>query len=92
MNKTELIAAIAEKSGLTKKDAEKALTAFEKTVVESLVAGERVQLVGFGTFDVAERAERDGRNPKTGEVMRIAASKSPRFKVGKKLRDAVNGK
>jgi len=92
MNKTELIAAIAEKSDLTKKDAEKALTAFETTVTDALVAGQKVQLVGFGTFDVAERAERDGRNPQTGESMRISASKAPRFKVGKKLRDAVNGK
>ena len=92
MNKTELIAAIAAKSDLTKKDAEKALTAFEAAVTDTLVAGGRVQLVGFGTFDVAERAERDGRNPQTGASMRIAASKSPRFKVGKKLRDAVNGK
>ena len=92
MNKTELIAAIAEKSELTKKDAEKALGAFEAAVTEALVAGKKVQLVGFGTFDVAERAERDGRNPQTGAAMKIAASKAPRFKVGKKLRDAVNGK
>jgi len=92
MNKTELIAAIAEKSELTKKDAEKALSAFETTVTEALQAGKKVQLVGFGTFDVAERAERDGRNPQTGASMKIAASKAPRFKVGKKLRDAVNGK
>ena len=90
MNKTELIAAIAAKSELTKKDAEKALSAFEATVTEVLVANGRVQLVGFGTFDVAERAARDGRNPQTGEKMKIKASKSPRFKVGKKLRDAVN--
>jgi DNA-binding protein HU-beta len=90
MNKTELIAAIAAKSDLTKKDAEKALSAFESTVTEALVAGNKVQLVGFGTFDVAERAERDGRNPQTGAKMKIAASKAPRFKVGKKLRDAVN--
>jgi DNA-binding protein HU-beta len=92
MNKTELIAAIAAKSDLTKKDAEKALAAFSDAVTEALVAGEKVQLVGFGTFDVAERAEREGRNPQTGEPMKIAASKAPRFKVGKKLRDAVNGK
>ena len=92
MNKTELIAAIAAKSDLTKKDAEKALSAFEETVTEALVASKRVQLVGFGTFEVTERAEREGRNPQTGESMRIAASKAPRFKVGKKLRDAVNGK
>jgi DNA-binding protein HU-beta len=92
MNKTELIAAMAAKSNLTKKDAEKALAAFDETVTEALVAGDKVQLVGFGTFDVAERAEREGRNPQTGQPMKIAASKAPRFKVGKKLRDAVNGK
>ena len=92
MNKTELIAAVAAKSGLTKKDAEKALRAFEDAVTETLVAGEKVQLVGFGTFDVATRAEREGRNPQTNEPMRIAASKAPRFKVGKALRDAVNKK
>jgi len=92
MNKTELIAAMAAKSELTKKDAEKALSAFEAAVTETLVAGGKVQLVGFGTFDVAERAEREGRNPQTGKPMRIPASKAPRFKVGKKLRDAVNAK
>ena len=92
MNKTELIAAIAAKSDLTKKDAEKALRAFEDAVTDALVAGEKVQLVGFGTFDVAQRAERDGRNPQTGAPMKISASKAPRFKVGKALRDAVNGK
>ena len=92
MNKTELISAIAAKSDLTKKDAEKALKAFEEAVTEALVAGNKVQLVGFGTFDVAERAEREGRNPQTGAAMKIAASKAPRFKVGKALRDAVNGK
>ena len=90
MNKTELIAAIAAKSDLTKKDAEKSLAAFEEVVTQALVAGDKVQLVGFLTIDVVERAERDGRNPQTGKPMRIAASKSPRFKVGKKLRDAVN--
>ena len=92
MNKTELISAIAAKSDLTKKDAEKALKAFEEAVTEALVAGNKVQLVGFGTFDVAKRAEREGRNPQTGKAMKIAASKAPRFKVGKKLRDAVNKK
>jgi len=92
MNKTELIAAIADKSDLTKKDAEKALSAFEATVTEALVTGKKVQMVGFGTFEVSERAEREGRNPQTGKKMTIAASKSPRFKVGKKLKDAVNGK
>ena len=92
MNKTDLIAAIAAKSDLTKKDAEKALKAFEEAVTEALVAGGKVQLVGFGTFDVAERAAREGRNPQTGNPMPIPASKAPRFKVGKALRDAVNGK
>ena len=90
MNKTELIAAIAAKSDLTKKDAEKALVAFEEAVTEALVAGDKVQLVGFFTVEVAERAARIGRNPQTGKKMDIAASKTPRFKVGKKLRDAVN--
>ena len=90
MNKTELVAAIAAKSDLTKKDVEKSLAAFEEAVTEALVAGEKVQLVGFLTIDVVERAARDGRNPQTGAPMRIAASKAPRFKGGKKLRDAVN--
>lgn len=90
MNKTELIAAMAEKSGLTKKDSEKALKAFEEAVTEELVKGGKVQLVGFGIFDVADRAAREGRNPQTGEPMDIPASKSPRFKVGKTLKDAVN--
>jgi len=90
MNKTELIAAVAAKSDLTKKDVEKSLAAFEEAVTEALVAGEKVQLVGFLTIDVVERAARDGRNPQTGKPMKIAASKAPRFKVGKKLRDAVN--
>ena len=92
MNKTELISAMAAKSGLTKKDSEKALKAFEEAITETLVAGGKVQLVGFGTFDVAERAAREGRNPQTGEPMSISASKAPRFKVGKALRDAVNGR
>ena len=92
MNKTELIAAIAEKSGLSKKDSEKALRAFEESVTQELANGGKVQLVGFGIFDVAERAAREGRNPQTGEPMKIAASKAPRFKVGKTLKDAVNCK
>ncbi|MCL2351899.1 MAG: HU family DNA-binding protein [Firmicutes bacterium] len=90
MNKTELIVAIAEKSGLTKKDSEKALRAFEEAVTEELVKDGKVQLVGFGTFDVAARAAREGRNPQTGKPMPIPASKAPRFRVGKQLRDAVN--
>lgn len=92
MNKTELIAAIAEKAELSKKDAEKALRAFEDAVTEELVNGGKVQLVGFGTFDVASRVAREGRNPQTGESMPIPASKAPRFKVGKALKDAVNSK
>lgn len=92
MNKTDLIAAIAAKTELSKKDSEKALRAFEEAVTEELVKGGKVQLVGFGTFDVTQRAAREGRNPQTGEPMPIAASKAPRFKVGKALKDAVNGK
>ena len=90
MNKTELIAAVAEKAELSKKDAEKALKAFTDVVSEELVKGEKIQLVGFGTFEVAEREEREGRNPKTGEKMMIAASRSPKFKAGKALKDAIN--
>jgi len=92
VNKTELIAAIAAKSELSKKDSEKALRAFEEAVTEELAAGGKVQLVGFGTFDVAHRAAREGRNPRTKEVMPIPASKAPRFKVGKGLKEAVNTK
>jgi len=90
MNKSELVAAIADKSGMTKKDSEKALQAFVDVVTEELAKGGKVQLVGFGTFDVAERQSREGRNPQTGKPMTIAASKAPRFKVGKALKDAVN--
>ena len=90
MNKVELVAAIAEKSELTKVDAEKALKAFIDTITEELKNGGKVQLVGFGTFEVAERAERQGRNPKTGETITIGASKSPKFKAGKALKDLVN--
>ena len=90
MNKTELIAAMAEKAEISKKDAEKALKAFTDTVAEELVKGEKIQLVGFGTFEVSERAAREGRNPKSGEPMKIAASKSPKFKAGKALKDMIN--
>ncbi len=90
MNKTELIAAMADKSKLTKKDAEAALKAFTDVVTEELKAGGKIQLVGFGTFEVSERAEREGRNPQTGETMKIAASKSPKFKAGKPLKDEIN--
>lgn len=90
MNRTELISAMSEKSELTKVDTEKALKAFIDTVTEELKNGGKVQLVGFGTFEVVERAERQGRNPKTGETITIAASKSPKFKAGKALKDIVN--
>lgn len=92
MNKTELVATIAEKAELSKKDAEKALSAFTNVVADTLVDGDKVQIVGFGTFEVTERAERMGRNPSTNEPMLIKASKSPKFKAGKALKDAVNGK
>ncbi|MFG6329381.1 MAG: HU family DNA-binding protein [Lachnospiraceae bacterium] len=90
MNKTELVAAIAEKTELSKKDSEKALKAFIDVVTEELQKEEKIQLVGFGTFEVAERAAREGRNPLTGEKMQIEASKAPKFKAGKALKDAVN--
>lgn len=90
MNKTELITAVAEKAELSKKDAEKAVKALTDVITEELVKGEKVQLVGFGTFEVAAREAREGRNPKTGEKMPIAASKSPKFKAGKALKDQVN--
>ena len=90
MNKSDLVAAIAEKAGMSKKDAEKAVKAFEDVVTAEVVNGGKVQLVGFGTFDVAERAAREGRNPQTGAAMPIPASKAPRFKAGKALKDAMN--
>ena len=90
MNKTELIAAIAEQAEISKKDAEKALKAFVDVVTEQLKEGEKVQLVGFGTFEVSERAAREGRNPQTGKTMKIAACKAPKFKAGKALKDMVN--
>lgn len=90
MNKTEFIAAIADKTELSKKDAEKAVKAFAEVVTEELKKGEKIQLVGFGTFEVSERAAREGRNPRTGEPMTIEASKAPKFKAGKALKDAIN--
>ena len=90
MNKTELVAAIAEAAELSKKDAEKALKAFTDVVADELKKGEKVQLVGFGTFEVSERAARTGRNPQTGKEMTIPASKAPKFKAGKALKDSVN--
>ena len=92
MNKAELVAAMAEKAELSKKDAEAALKAFTDVVAEELKKGEKIQLVGFGTFETSERAAREGRNPQTGETMTIEASKSPKFKAGKALKDVVNGK
>ena len=91
MNKTELIASVAQKTELTKKDAEKAVKAVFDTVAEELAAGGKVQVIGFGTFEVRTRAERTGRNPRTKEEMIIPASKSPAFKAGKQLKDLVNG-
>ena len=91
MNKTELVAGVAEKAGLTKKDAEKVVNALFDSVQQELVAGGKVQMIGFGTFEVKERAARKGRNPRTGEDIEIPASKNPVFKAGKALKDAVNG-
>ena len=90
MNKSELIAALAGKAELSKKDAEKALNAFVDVVNENLAKGEKVQLIGFGTFDVKSRAARVARNPRTGAELKIAASKAPAFKPGKALKDKVN--
>ena len=90
MNKTELVAAVAEQAGLSKKDAEAAVKAFTDVGAEALKAGDKIQLVGFGTFEVSERAAREGRNPRTGETMTIEASKTPKFKAGKALKDLVN--
>ncbi|MDD5866075.1 MAG: HU family DNA-binding protein [Lachnospiraceae bacterium] len=91
MNKSELVAAIAEKAELSKKDAENALKAFTDVVADELKKGEKIQLVGFGTFEVSERAASTGRNPQTGDEMKIPASKAPKFKAGKALKDIVNG-
>ena len=90
MNKTELVAAVAEKTGLSKKESEKALNATFETVKEALQAGEKVSLVGFGVFETKERPERIGRNPRTKEEIKIAASRVPVFKAGKALKDSVD--
>ena len=90
MNKVELIAAVAAKAGLSKKDADKAIAAVISSIEESLVKGDKVQLIGFGTFEVRERAARVGRNPQTKEEIKIAASKQPVFKAGQALKKAVN--
>ncbi|MCR4687313.1 MAG: HU family DNA-binding protein [Lachnospiraceae bacterium] len=92
MNKTELVAAIADKAKISKKDAEAAVKAFTEVVTKELKKGGKIQLVGFGTFEVAKRAAREGRNPQTGKTMKIKASKAPKFKAGKALKDAVNAK
>lgn len=89
MNKTELVAAVAEKTALSKKDSEKALNAVIDAIKETLAAGDKVQLVGFGTFEVRERGERKGRNPQTKEEITIAASKTPVFKAGNPFKEAV---
>ena len=90
MNKTELVAAMADAAGLSKKDAEKALKAFTDVVAEELKKDGKVQLVGFGTFEVSKRAAREGRNPQTVKTMSIPASKAPKFKAGKALKDSIN--
>lgn len=90
MNKAELVAAIAEKAELSKKDAEASVKAFTEVIAEELKKGEKVTLVGFGTFEVSERAARTGRNPQTGAEMTIPASKAPKFKAGKALKDMIN--
>ncbi|MDD4600297.1 DNA-binding protein HU [bioreactor metagenome] len=90
MNKTELVASVAEKAGMTKKDAEKAINALFVSVEEALAKDDKVQIIGFGTFEVKAREERKGRNPQTGAEITIPASKTPVFKAGKGLKDAVN--
>ncbi|MBQ9610144.1 MAG: HU family DNA-binding protein [Lachnospiraceae bacterium] len=90
MNKNELVASISEKTGLKKTEAEKAVKAFTESVTEALKKGDKVQLVGFGTFEVVDRPAREGRNPQTGKTMKIKASKAPKFKAGKALKDSVN--
>ncbi|OYD09723.1 DNA-binding protein [Paludifilum halophilum] len=92
MNKTELIAQVAEKTNMTKKDATQAVDGVFDAITEALRSGEKVQLIGFGNFEVRERAARKGRNPQTGEEIQIAASKVPAFKPGKALKDGVNSK
>ena len=90
MNRAELIVAMAEKAEISKKDAEKALKAFTEVVADGLKKGDKIQLVGFGTFEVSERPAREGRNPQTGATMNIAACKATKFKAGKALKDAIN--
>ena len=92
MNKSELVDAMAKKSGLSKKDTEAALGAFTETVANALKKGDKVQLIGFGTFEVTKRAAREGKNPQTGAKIKRPASKAPKFKAGKALKDTVNKK
>ncbi len=92
MNKSELVDAMAKKSGLSRKDTEAALGAFTETVANALKKGDKVQLIGFGTFEVTRRAAREGKNPQTGAKIKIPASKAPKFKAGKALKDTVNKK
>ena len=92
MNKTQLVDAIALESGVSKNEAKKVVDAFTTVVAAELRKGEKVQMVGFGTFEVVDRAAREGRNPRTGKSMKIKASKAPKFKAGKKLKDEVNSK
>ncbi len=90
MNKSELVDAMAKNAGLSKKDTEAALNAFTETVTDALKKGDKITLIGFGTFEVTKRAAREGKNPQTGEKIKIKASKAPKFKAGKALKDAVN--
>lgn len=90
MNKSEFVTAVAEKAGISKKDADAAVKAFTEVVAEELKKGEKIQLIGFGTFEVVERASRIGRNPQTGAETVIAASRSPKLRIGRSLRSAVN--
>ena len=90
MNRQELVDSMASKANISKKDADAALKGFMESVQDALKKGDKVQLVGFGTFEVAERAAREGKNPQTGEVIKIKASKAPKFKAGKALKDALN--
>ena len=90
MNKTQFVDAVAQKAGMSKREAEAAVNAMTAVIADELKVGEKVQLIGFGTFEVKTRAARNGRNPKTGETITIAASKAPAFSAGKALKDAVN--
>ena len=92
MNKTELIAAVANEAEITKKDAEKAVKAVFSVIIDSLTKGDKVQIIGFGTFEVRQRKAREGRNPRNNEPIQIEASKTPAFKAGKQLKDLVNNK